>query len=257
MRTLMGAVFGAMLGLGLAATQGVGDARAADRPDLVVAVNALPDTLEPADGMGNTHVRIIYSMFDSLIRRDFLSDGKGGGSKLVPGLAESWKRIDDKTTEFKLRQGVKFHNGDEVTADDVVFTFTHGRMLGDRPIIPTGRQEMNTISHAERIDRYTVRVVSRVPDVMMEQRLGFDALVDQLNIRPRIAAEVDDMAMMRLLAREDIGLAVLPPIVVKDEIAAGVLVEGEGLPGISEAFYAVTIDRRFPNPLLRALLHGA
>lgn len=87
-------------------------------------------------------------------------------------------------------------------------------------------------------------------------RTGFNALMDQLGIRPRIAAEVDDMAMMRLLAREDIGLAVLPPIVVKDEIAAGTLVEGDHLPGIAETFYAVTMDRRFPNPLLRLLIHG-
>jgi len=39
----------------------------------------------------------------------------------------------------------------------------------------------------------------------------------------------------------------LPPIVVKDEIAAGALVGGDPLPGITETFYAVTIDRRFPN----------
>lgn len=61
--------------------------------------------------------------------------------------------------------------------------------------------------------------------------------------------------MMRLLAPQDIGLAVLPPIVVKDEIAAGVLVEGDALPGIAESFYAVTLDRRFPNPLLLTLIH--
>lgn len=86
-------------------------------------------------------------------------------------------------------------------------------------------------------------------------RIGFDALADRLGIRPQIAAEVEDMAMMRLLAREDVGLAVLPPIVVRDEIAAGTLVEAHQLPGIAEMFYAVTIARRFPNPLLRPLLH--
>ncbi|HYE00978.1 MAG TPA: LysR family transcriptional regulator [Alphaproteobacteria bacterium] len=85
-------------------------------------------------------------------------------------------------------------------------------------------------------------------------RIGFDAMADRLQVRPQIAAEVEDMAMMRLLAREDVGLAVLPPIVVRDEIEAGVLVESDRLPGLVETFYAVTMERRFPNPLLRSLL---
>lgn len=85
-------------------------------------------------------------------------------------------------------------------------------------------------------------------------RAGFDALIYQLNIRPHIVAEADDMAMMRLLTREDIGIAVLPPIVVKDEIAAGMLVEGDYLPGIVQTFYAVMMERRFPNPLVKELL---
>ncbi|MEQ8745345.1 LysR family transcriptional regulator [Pyruvatibacter sp.] len=85
-------------------------------------------------------------------------------------------------------------------------------------------------------------------------RTGFDALTQRLGIRPQIAAEVDDMAMMRLLAREDVGLAVLPPIVVRDELASGLLVEAEKLTGIAEVFYAVTMKRRFPNPLLRSVL---
>ncbi len=85
-------------------------------------------------------------------------------------------------------------------------------------------------------------------------RTGFDALTDRLGVRPLIAAEADDMAMMRLLAREDVGLAVLPRIVVKDELETGELVEADRLPGITETFYAVTMKRRFPNPLLRELL---
>jgi Transcriptional regulator len=86
-------------------------------------------------------------------------------------------------------------------------------------------------------------------------RVGFDVLVERLGIRPQIAAEVEDMAMMRLLARNDVGLAVLPRIVGLDEIQEGMLVEAHQLPGISETFYAVTMKRRFPNPLVRALLH--
>ena len=61
-------------------------------------------------------VRITYSMFDSLIRRDFLADGSGQASDLVPGLAESWERVDDRTLDLKLREGVLFHDGSELTA---------------------------------------------------------------------------------------------------------------------------------------------
>jgi|SRR6056297_1220103 len=86
-------------------------------------------------------------------------------------------------------------------------------------------------------------------------RAGFDALTGQLGIRPEVAAEVDDMALMRLLALEDVGLAVLPQIVVKDELASGLLVRAAHLPDIVETFYAVTIARRFPNPLLGMLLN--
>lgn len=93
-----------------------------------------------------------------------------------------------------------------------------------------------------------------VPTLGTTVRTGFDALLDRMAIRPQIAAEVDDMAMMRLLAREGVGRAVLPPIVVKDELAAGTLAELDQLPGITEQFLAVTVKRRFPNPLVISLL---
>jgi LysR family transcriptional activator of nhaA len=64
------------------------------------------------------------------------------------------------------------------------------------------------------------------------------------------------MAMMRVLMREDIGLGVMPAIVVKDELASGLLAQSNPLPGISEVFYAVTLNRRFPNPVLGELLEG-
>ena len=93
-----------------------------------------------------------------------------------------------------------------------------------------------------------------LPTLESSIRLGFDALIDRLGVRVRIAAEVEDMAMMRLLAREGIGLAVVPPIVVRDELANGSLVELAQLPELSETFFAVTLSRRFPNPLARELI---
>ncbi|MFD1747321.1 LysR family transcriptional regulator [Rhizobium helianthi] len=94
-----------------------------------------------------------------------------------------------------------------------------------------------------------------LPTLESDVRSQFEALMATLSLTPQIAAEVDDMAMMRLLAREGAGLAVLPPIVVKGELEAGILVELDALPGMVETFYAVTIKRRFPNPLLLELLH--
>ena len=88
-------------------------------------------------------------------------------------------------------------------------------------------------------------------------RASFDALTARLGLTPTIAAEADDMAMLRLLAREDAGLAIIPPIVVLDELASGRLVEAAHLPGMNEVFLAVTRQRRFPNPLLADLLPGA
>lgn len=93
-----------------------------------------------------------------------------------------------------------------------------------------------------------------LPSTNSSMRIGFDALIAKLGIKPQIVAEVDDMAMMRLLAREDVGLAVLPPIAVKDELEQGTLIEADHLPGITEAFYAVTLERRFPNPMVRQLI---
>lgn len=93
-----------------------------------------------------------------------------------------------------------------------------------------------------------------LPTAQSGIRIGFDALADRLGVRPRIAAEADDMAMLRLLTREGVGLGVLPRIVVKDELEGGALVEADRLPGIVETFHAITVERRFPNPLLRELI---
>jgi LysR family transcriptional activator of nhaA len=85
-------------------------------------------------------------------------------------------------------------------------------------------------------------------------RIAFDRLMEAANIHPLIVAEVDDMAMLRLLARERDALTLVPPIVVRDELEAGLLVEQCQIPEIAERFYAIVQKRRFPNPLLAPLL---
>lgn len=85
-------------------------------------------------------------------------------------------------------------------------------------------------------------------------RTGFDSLVARFGVTPRIAAEVDDMAMIRLLAREGVGLALAPAVVLADELDQGILQPAPFRLDIVEAFYALTIKRSFPHPLLPMLL---
>jgi LysR family transcriptional activator of nhaA len=93
-----------------------------------------------------------------------------------------------------------------------------------------------------------------LPSQESNTRAGFDLLLAACDIRPRIIAEVDDMATLRLLAREGEGLALVPPVVVRDEIEAGTLIEMHRLTQVRETFYAITPSRRFPNPLVAELV---
>ena len=93
-----------------------------------------------------------------------------------------------------------------------------------------------------------------VPGAGSEVRTGFELLCEQWNVHPVVLAEVDDMAMLRLLARDSQAFAILPQVVVRDEIKAGTLVSHATLPGVFERFYAISVRRQFGSPLLQELL---
>ncbi len=95
------------------------------RDVIIVALSSAPDTLDPADHRNRQSETVIRNMFDGLVTRDITS-----GVHLE--LAEELNWLDDQTLEVKLRQGVKFHDGVEMTADDVVFTFE--RIIGENMI---------------------------------------------------------------------------------------------------------------------------
>lgn len=143
-----------------------------NRPDFTIAVAALPATLEPARELSNVGTRVTYSIFDTLIRRDFLGSPDGGGSGLKPHLATSWERKSPSELVVTLRQGVKFHNGDELTSDDVAYTFRDGRLRGEKAQIPGGKPYFGILDQVEAVDKYTVRFTTKVPDVLLEQRLA-------------------------------------------------------------------------------------
>jgi peptide/nickel transport system substrate-binding protein len=154
------------------------------RPDFTVAVQNNPSTMEPLRENSNVAMRIMYNVFDTLIDIDFDT------FELIPGLATSWQRIDDRTLELTLREGVTFHNGDTFDAEDVAFTFGPERMFNpDQPGTGNAVTYFGTFAPVEIvdgaatatlrdgigvqiIDDYTVRVVSTIPDPLLEQRLS-------------------------------------------------------------------------------------
>lgn len=148
-------------------------ARAEDsRADIVIAVADNPPTLEPANELSNVGTRITYNIYDSLIRRDFLADGSGTAAELVPHIAESWKRIPGNGLELVLRKDVKFHNGDILTADDVVFTFSQERILSPESPLQEARAYFMGIDRVEAVSPNVVRFFTKEYDVILEHRLS-------------------------------------------------------------------------------------
>ena len=141
--------------IGLALMLVLGDATAASKPEgqLVIAFDTsiAPTYLDPADTPGTaTPFTFLYALHDALVK-------PLPGNDMAPSLAESWRESDDGLTyEFKLREGLTFHNGDPFTADDVKFSFlrykgTSAKLLHER------------VQAVEVLDPYRVRFVLQAP----------------------------------------------------------------------------------------------
>jgi peptide/nickel transport system substrate-binding protein len=143
------------------------------RPALTVALNAQPANLDPAETPFAANFRVSYSIFDTLIRRDFLAELRdpAKGLSLAPGLATQWRRLDERTLELRLREGVRFHNGAEMSADDVAFSLSQERIFGAKAIALQAKPYIGDIEAVEAVDRYTVRIRAAKADGVLEYRL--------------------------------------------------------------------------------------
>ncbi|MBL8517416.1 MAG: LysR family transcriptional regulator [Betaproteobacteria bacterium] len=131
----------------------------------------------------------------------------------------------------------------------------HSHLIARQPVSIVGRKSRGTkpLDYPGDLDGAAMILPGRGSDL----RAAFDAELERANIRIRVMAEVDDMAMLRLLARESGALTLVPPVVVRDELASGKLVERCRVPRLKENFYAITLHRRFPNPLIKSLVAAA
>jgi LysR family transcriptional regulator, transcriptional activator of nhaA len=120
-------------------------------------------------------------------------------------------------------------------------------LLNEQPVSLVGRPRKSKRKFRFPEDLATEPLL--LPSLDSDIRIAFDRLLELAGVRP--------MAMLRLLAREREGVTLVPPIVVRDELEAGVLVEICKIPEVSERFYAIIQKRRFPNRLLADLLSNS
>ena len=125
-------------------------------------------------------------------------------------------------------------------------------LLKRQPVSLVGRRRKRARRFRFPQDLRAVPII--LPSRESEIRLAFDRILDEAEVQPVIQAEVDDMALLRVLARESDGVTLVPSIVVRDELADGVLVEHCAIADLTESFYAIVQRRRFPNPVVAELL---
>ncbi len=116
--------------------------------DIKVAYDADPVSLDPHEQLSGGTLQMSHMVFDPLVRYTQKLD-------FEPRLAEKWERVDDNTFRFQLRKGVKFHSGNELTADDVVWTFERLKDSPDFKAIFEPYEKM------VKVDDYTVELISK------------------------------------------------------------------------------------------------
>lgn len=128
---------------------------------ITIALPAEATTMDPGRSTQVLTVNYFYNLYDTLTRWDT-------SLKLQPGLATSWKSLNDTTWEFTLRQGVKFHDGSPLTAEDVKATLERNLVPG-KTVVQAG---FATIDSVQVVSPTTVRVVTKKPDPLLLVRMA-------------------------------------------------------------------------------------
>jgi LysR family transcriptional activator of nhaA len=124
------------------------------------------------------------------------------------------------------------------------------RRIARQQVSLVGPRRRKAFRFPEELAQVPLLLPSRDHDI----RNAFDVLCDEWGIRPTVLAEADDMAMLRVLARELEAVTLVPAVVVQDELRDRVLDEYCAVPDLYEEFYAVSVTRQYQPPLLRTLL---
>lgn len=141
--------------------------------NLTIGLASEPTAMDPHFHNLGPNNSLLSHLFDALVLQD-------ENQSLVPGLAVSWRPLDDTTWEFKLRQGVKFHDGSPFTADDVVFTFQRA------PDVEGSPSSFGTYTKGKevvKIDDQTVHIRTERPYPLMPNDVSTIFIISEENGR--------------------------------------------------------------------------
>ena len=145
---------------------------AAQKDTLTVALVSQTATLDPHMHFERVGILVNINMFDSLLH-------KNKKLEYEPSLATSWKSVNDTTWELKLRKGVKFHNGDPMTAEDVKYSFE--RVLDPKKKSPQ-YGNIRAVKEVRIVDAETIRIVTDKPFPLLLERLVFFPILPKKHI---------------------------------------------------------------------------
>jgi peptide/nickel transport system substrate-binding protein len=165
-----------VLALALASFPGLSLPAFAQEKAITIALTADAVILDPHAANELSGNIMFYHVYDPLVTRT-------AELGFEPGLAESWKVVDDLTWVFKLRRGVKFHNGEELKASDVVYTFERARKALMSSLVAN-------IASAKALDDYTVEVKTPKPYAVLHM-----AMAEILIVNEKYAKSVGDEQM--------------------------------------------------------------
>ncbi|WP_059413460.1 ABC transporter substrate-binding protein [Cupriavidus basilensis] len=147
--------FGAVV---VTAAMSFGLAGQAQAVDFKLAMSSPPTSMDPHFYNLFSNINVSEHVFECLVKMD-------ADSKIIPGLAESWKLVNNLTWEFKIRKGVKFHDGSELTTDDIVWSLDRPSTIQNSP----GKFDVYTkaIINKKVIDKYTIQLTTNAPYPLM------------------------------------------------------------------------------------------
>ena len=196
----------------------LGAAGARERLEFAIAVPGVASSMEPIAGNFTDAERIMANVFDQIVTRNVDEDPEG--TELRPAIATSWERTDPPTWRLAICEGVTFHNGEPLTAEDVAFSIGSERVWSEDALVPIGQRCTVSFASVEAVDDVTVEVTTSVEDLSLPNRfvtplgcvvprdtyveMGSDAFdQDPVGSGPLRVMEYDPVGSVRLEVADD------------------------------------------------------